>query len=411
MRFALKGKVTIACGPPPLSAGPTSLYTGASFSRKRRTLSFIAPNFMLWIAFAVLTGGVIWALLVPMQPKGARRGRAKGETEDVTLYRDQLAEVARDVERGVIGEAEAESARIEVSRRLLAAADAAQTAETVPVKSSSRVIGLAIILCVPILSLGIYLAIGSPELPDEPFAPRIAGAASDLSLDALVLKVEQHLKQQPGDVSGWEVLAPAYIRQRNFQAAVTAWSRAIALGGETAARLAARGEAEVFAADGSLTAGAREDFAQAVKLEPSEPRAQYYLGLADIEDGHKDKAIARWKVLLASAPKDAPWRASIENELAALENPGPSAADAKAAGDMTPQARQQMIEGMVSNLASRLEQEPNDLSGWLRLIRAYDVLGKPDAAADALTKARAAFASDPSALKALDVAAKAPLPQ
>lgn len=374
-------------------------------------MSFIAPNLLLWIVFAVLTGGVIWALLVPMQPKGKRATRAKDESEDVTLYRDQLAEVARDVERGVMGAAEAESARIEVSRRLLAATDAAQKAEATPVRSSSRIVGLAMILCVPVLSLGIYLAVGSPDLPDAPFAPRIAGPASDLPLDALVLKVEQHLKEHPDDVRGWEVLAPAYIRQRNFQAAVSAWSRTMALGGETAARLAARGEAEVFAADGSLTPAARQDFAQAVSLEPSEPRAQYYLGLADIEDGHKEKAIARWKKLLADAPKDAPWRGSIEGELAALENPGPSAADAQAAGNMTPEDRQQMIESMVGRLADRLEQKPDDLSGWLRLIRAYGVLGKPDAAASALTKARATFASDPSALKALDAAAKAPLPQ
>lgn len=374
-------------------------------------MSFIAPNLLLWIVFAVLTGGVIWALLVPMQPKGKRATRAKDESEDVTLYRDQLAEVARDVERGVMGAAEAESARIEVSRRLLAATDAAQKAEATPVRSSSRIVGLAMILCVPVLSLGIYLAVGSPDLPDAPFAPRIAGPASDLPLDALVLKVEQHLKEHPDDVRGWEVLAPAYIRQRNFQAAVSAWSRTMALGGETAARLAARGEAEVFAADGSLTPAARQDFAQAVSLEPSEPRAQYYLGLADIEDGHKEKAIARWKKLLADAPKDAPWRGSIEGELAALENPGPSAADAQAAADMTPEDRQQMIESMVGRLADRLEQKPDDLSGWLRLIRAYGVLGKPDAAASALTKARATFASDPSALKALDAAAKAPLPQ
>jgi cytochrome c-type biogenesis protein CcmH len=183
------------------------------------------------------------------------------------------------------------------------------------------------------------------------------------------------------------------------------------LGGVTAARLAARGEAEFFVANGSMTPEAQADFEKAIKLDPLEPRAQYYLGLADIRDGNKDKAIARWKKLLANAPKDAPWRASVEADLAKLLQPaplgGPTMADAQAAGNMTPEARQQMIGTMVARLAGRLEQNPNDLPGWLRLIRSYGVLGKLDEAKQALVTARKTFAGDKSALAQLDDAEKA----
>lgn len=370
-------------------------------------MAFINTNLLLWIGFALLTGGVVWALLIPFKSRRANKGAAADGGKDVALYRDQLAEVERDVERGVMGEAEAEAARVEVSRRLLAAVDAAEKAKHGPVKTSPRRIAFAVMVFVPALSLAVYLALGSPDVPDEPFAPRIAGPANELPLDALVYKVEQHLKEKPNDLQGWEVLGPAYMRQRNFPAAITAWTRAMELDGETAGRLAARGEAEVFGAEGTLTPEAREDFASAVKLDPEEPRAQYYLGLAEIKDGKKDAAMARWKKLLVNAPKDAPWRASVQAELATLSQPGPTMADAQAAGDMTPEARQQMIETMVARLAGRLEQKPDDLAGWLRLIRAYGVLGKTDDARKALVTARATFARDPTALQQLADAEKA----
>lgn len=369
-------------------------------------MAFINTNLLLWIGFALLTAGVVWALLIPFKSRRSDEAASANDGNDVALYRDQLAEVARDVERGVMGEAEAEAARIEVSRRLLAAADAAQKADGAPAKSSPRRIALAMMVFIPALSLALYLALGSPDVPDEPFAPRIAGPANQLPLDALVYKVEQHLKEKPNDLQGWEVLGPAYMRQRNFPAAITAWTRAMELDGETAGRLAARGEAEVFVAEGSLTLAAREDFARAVKLDPQEPRAQYYLGLAEIKDGKKDAAMARWEKLLANAPAEAPWRASVEAELANLSQPGPTMADAQAAGDMTPEARQQMIETMVARLAGRLEQNPDDLAGWLRLIRAYGVLGKTDDARKALITARATFAKDSAALSQLADAEK-----
>jgi cytochrome c-type biogenesis protein CcmH len=190
----------------------------------------------------------------------------------------------------------------------------------------------------------------------------------------------------------------------------------MALDGQTAIRLAARGEARVFAANGSLTPAAREDFAAAVAQDAMEPRAQYYLGLADIEDGHSDKAIARWQKLIDKAPADAPWRASIEAELTALKNPaakapGPSADQAAAAANMTPEDRQQMINGMVEGLAARLEEDPSDLGGWLRLIRAYGVLGRADDAAKAVASAQAAFADDAKALAEIAAAAEAQAPQ
>lgn len=369
-------------------------------------------DLLLWFFFAVMTAAVIVAVLRPL-----RRSKAAGGADrEVALYRDQLAEVERDVERGVIELAEAEAAKVEVSRRLLAAADALEkehggAGARNPL--SVRAVGLAIMVAVPIVSLCLYLSLGSPGLPDEPFKERMAAPVDQMPLDALVLRVEEHLKADPKDVRGWEVLAPAYVRQRRFDDAVNAWSQAIALGGENAARLAARGEARVFAA-GSIVPEARDDFSKAVELDPLEPRAQYYLGVAEVEAGKKDAAIARWKKLLGAAPKDVPWRAGLEAELSQVENPdkaaatapGPNAAQVGAAASMSPEERQKMIEGMVGGLAARLEKSPNDIEGWLRLIRAYGVLGKKPEAQAALAKARETFAKDKASLSRLDEAEK-----
>ncbi|HEX7775217.1 MAG TPA: c-type cytochrome biogenesis protein CcmI [Parvibaculum sp.] len=366
---------------------------------------------LLWLIFAAVTGAVIWALLRPLK---AARGTRDGGGE-VALYRDQLSELTRDLERGLIGETEAEAARIEISRRLLAAADAAERENIAPSAApGSRRLAIAVIaVALPIFSLVLYVTLGSPQLPDVPFAARIAKPVDQLPIDALVLKVEQHLKDDPRDLRGWEVLAPAYMRQSRYGDAADAWSRAIALGGETAMRFAARGEAEVMAANGMVAPDAKADFTRAEALDAHEPRSQFYLGLADAEDGKKDAAAKRWKALLATAPKDAPWRASVEAELAALSNadaPGPTPDQAGAAAGMAPEARTQMIEGMVGKLAARLDASPNDIEGWLRLIRSYGVLGKPAEARAALARARKVFAGDRAALARLDDAEKS-LPQ
>lgn len=145
-------------------------------------------------------------------------------------------------------------------------------------------------------------------------------------------------------------------------------------------------------------------------LDPKNPRADYYLGLAQLQSGDREGALKRWKALLEDTPADAPWHAGLEQAIAqasAPSAPGPDADAVAAAQDMTPQARQQMIEGMVGRLADQLAQKPDDLDGWLRLIRAYQVLGQKDKAVAALASARSHFRNDKTALMRLDEAQNA----
>lgn len=351
-----------------------------------------ANDILIFIAFAALTGLALWLLLRPLRAGAATAPADEGESE-VAIYRDQLAEIARDLERGTIAEAEAEAARIEVSRRLLAADEARETARRGDLAANPRWRkGTALVLAigVPVFALAVYLAEGSPGMEDRPIAQRMETPAEDLPVEGLVARVERRLKERPEDVQGWETIAPAYLMLGRTDDAAHAWTRAMMAGGVTAARLAARGEALVLGNDGVVGAAAKADFEEAVKLDPNEPRAQYYLGVAELEAGERDAALARWRSLLARAPEGASWAPALRARIAAAEGrPAISGEDAP------------MIRGMVEGLAARLEDDPNDLEGWLRLIRSYGVLQEPDKAAKALATARETFAADPEALARL----------
>jgi len=354
-----------------------------------------ANDIVIFLAFAVLTGVALWLLLRPLRADAAGSPADEGESE-VAIYRDQLAEISRDLERGTIAEAEAEAARVEVSRRLIAADEARAAARRADGAANPRWrkgTALALALGLPVFALAVYLAEGTPGMSGQPIAERMEVPAEKLPVEGLVARVERRLKERPGDVQGWETIAPAYLMLGRTDDAAHAWTRAMMAGGVTADRLAARGEALVLGNDGVVGSAAKEDFERAVELDPDEPRAQFYLGAAELEAGEREVALARWKALLARAPENAPWAPALRARIAAVEGrPVISAED------------EPMIRGMVEGLAARLADNPDDLDGWLRLIRSYGVLQDEEKAATALAAARQAFADDPDALARLSEA-------
>ncbi|MBB3930753.1 cytochrome c-type biogenesis protein CcmH [Kaistia hirudinis] len=362
---------------------------------------------LLWIAMAVLTAVASLVVLAPL----GRRGTSDAAADSAgSIYRDQLAELARDREAGLIAESEAEAARIEIARRLLkvtdAGADRLRDGATL-----RRFAVLVAIIGLPLIAVGTYLAIGSPNLADQPLAER-RQASNDSELDGLVAKVEAHLAAEPNDGKGWEVIGPVYMRMGRFDDAARAFDNSRRLLGATPDRDALYGEALVRIHGGLVTADAEQAFASALKADPSNVRARFYIAIGLGQSGRKDEAVAAWKSLIDSAPADAPWLDSAKAELAGLEGgapmaaaPGPTANDVAAAADQTPEQRQQMIEGMVSGLAARLDASPDDPQGWARLFRAYIVLGRQADAEAALVRARGLLAGKSDVLAAVEKAA------
>jgi cytochrome c-type biogenesis protein CcmH len=358
----------------------------------------------LWFMFALMTAAAIFAVLWPL----GRKPKMTTAGSDVVVYRDQLQEIDRDRSAGLIGEVEAEAARVEVSRRLLAAAEAQPTAAEVSQSVwRRRAAALAALILLPIGALGLYLALGSPNVPGEPARARVNTPEGSQSIAVLVSQIEAHLERNPNDGRGWEVLAPVYMRLGRFNDAVKARRNALTLNGDSADRQSGLGEALVGVANGVVTAEAKAAFERAVAQDSQNATGRYFLGLAAEQDGKPDEAASIWRSLLAEAPTDAPWRDFVRSALARLggapvTGPGPTAEDVAAASDMSSAERMDMIRGMVDRLATRLHSDGSDVEGWLRLVRAYMVLGDRDKAKGAAVDARRALANNPDKLKRVD---------
>jgi cytochrome c-type biogenesis protein CcmH len=363
---------------------------------------------VLWLAFALMTAAAIFAVLWPLSRRDGERGGS-----DIAVYRDQLAEIGRDRAAGLIGAAEAEAAKVEVSRRLLAAADADKADEEVGAGSPlwrRRATALAALVLLPLGAAALYLTLGSPQLPGEPLAAHLREAHQNRSIESLVAQVEARLEQNANEVRGYEVLAPVYLQMGRFADAVTARRKILALAGESAARQADLGEALAAAANGIVTSDAKAAFERAQRLDPHDLKAKFFIGLAAEQDGKREQAAEIWRGMLAAAPPDAPWRATVQQALArvggepppATSAPGPNAADVAAASAMSEQERSAMIRGMVAQLADRLKQNGDDVEGWQRLVRAYMVLGERDKAHAAAADARRALAGEPDKLRRIE---------
>jgi cytochrome c-type biogenesis protein CcmH len=374
---------------------------------------------LLWIAFALLTAAVLAWVLAPLAQPAPAGGdaRAAAEAGARAVYRDQLAEIEAERAAGLIGAAEAEAARVEVSRRLLASAARAEAGASAapaheadaPARASHRHVALATAVAVPLLTLALYLPNGAPGMPS-------GGTAAErelASLARMIGKVEARLDAVPDDGKGWEVIAPVYLKLGRFADAATAYANALRLQGESAELLAGLAGASIMAKDGTVTKEAREAAGKLLKLEPGAAEPRYWLALGKEQDGSLAEALADYQALLREAPSEASYRPVLEKRIAevtarmtagAETKPGtkapsgPTAADIEAMAKLPPEERAAIIAGMVDGLAQRLKRDGKDLPGWKRLIQSYQVLDRHDEARAALAEARRQLAGDAAAL-------------
>jgi cytochrome c-type biogenesis protein CcmH len=384
---------------------------------------------ILWLIFGLMTLAAVLAVCWPL----ARHQKHVPSGTDIEVYRDQLDEIGRDETACLIGRVEAEAARVEVSRRLIAAAEAAKSAGAVPARGAAghyRWATLAAaVVALPLGASIVYLSLGSPN-----FVPVSMSAASDgqqlpAGIENTVAEVERYLESNPGNGRGWELLAPVYVRLGRFDDAVRARRNALEILGPTAARLGDLGEAIVMASNGVVTPDAKSLFERASATDAEDVMAEYYLGLSAKQEGRRDEALKRWAALVSKAHEGAPWLPLVKNALARIDEksptfvaspavappgptasaatpPGPDASQVAAAARMAPSERNEMIEGMVARLAQRMAENGSDVDGWLRLIKAYSVLGERDKALTAAANARAALASNSDNLRRIGELAK-----
>lgn len=407
---------------------------------------------IFWILVALLAGGLGVALARPLL-RGTGEGGSVRAAYDMQVYRDQLGEIERDRARGVLTDDQATAARLEVERRLLAAGedakhDVAKSGGTAPLLAA----GVA--AAVPVAAIAVYATLGWPGVPGYPLAQRMdrapttvaqlaqaaqgggaqptgsnaadphpAGGGSTESMAQLTDRLAKRLEANPGDAEGWSLLARSYQQLNRHREAVGALERAVALTNREPQLVATLGEARIMAADGSVIPQARAEFEEVLKAEPKDPRSRFYIAVAETQAGNMQKGLDQLVSIARDAMPDAPYLPMLRERIGALANElkqdpakllaalpkpvepsqapapqaaeprqerGPTAADVQAAQQMSPQDRAQMIQGMIDGLAARLEAEPKDVEGWLRLIRAHKVQNDDAKATDAVAKAVAA---------------------
>ena len=422
---------------------------------------------LLWIGFACLTAAVVALLLRPLRTSAPEQDAVGAVDADLAVYRDQLRELEAERDRGLGVEGDIESARAEIARRLLKRArtapdgslalnEAPETSGAANARdpaavahSRARTIYAGLAAALPVLAVAIYVFTGSPGLPAQPYAERIAqrpntDPATAAGIVELIERVEVRLREKPDDGKGWDAIAPVYLRIGRFADAAHAFAEANRLEGESVRRLLGFAEATMMAENGIVTEPARRAALRILELEPKRIDVGIWLALAKEQDGDLAGALAAYREILAKAPAEAPWRQAVTDRIGVVERkmaggpaatpqakvpesnqtpasketaPAPSAAAPSAApagppaasgapdvAAMSPAEREAFITSMVDRLAQRLAQDGKDLDGWLRLARAYTVLGRESDARGALASARTNFASETASLAEIDKA-------
>ena len=429
---------------------------------------------MLWMILTILCSAAAVLVSAPLLRTTGNQGA--GANADLQVYRDQLDEVDREAGSGLIDAAQVDGARAEIRRRLLSAGRLTASVIQGASFAGNRVAIIGITGIVVLGSVILYACAGRPELPSASAAGRhiaptqqIAAAPSGVpsavapqaqqsagqagagaapaqglgSVDEMIERIAKRLEQNPGNAEDWRMLGWSYFGTERYAEAAEAYGKAAALQPRTAALHASQGEALVRASQGLITPQAKAAFEATFKLDPKEPRARYFLGMAKEQAGDKVAALADWVALAQEADSAEPWVADLQQRIAELSSQmgvavpevarvavqqqglpdlallkdaepavaaapsaaapaktvaarGPTADDVKAAESLSAGDRNAMIRGMVDGLAARLEKTPRDADGWIKLIRSRKVLGEDAAASQALKRALDVFSDAPA---------------
>lgn len=370
---------------------------------------------IFWVVAGIMT---VLTLLLLVRPLLLRPARTVSPAHhDLAVYRDQLAEVDRDVERGVLTPEQAQAARLEIERRILAAAEAdkgksrrasvtppsSRTAARDPQARPRALMPIVLAVLLPVAAVGVYSLLGAPGVPSLPFADRTATQPDDRELAALVKQLGRRMAERPEDVRGWLLLARSHASLGNYAESVEAYREAIARGSDGPEVQSSLGEALVGLHNGVVVAEAGRAFAAALEADPADVRARYYTGLAFAQRGRNGEALQVWEALADDIPSGVPFRAALEGQIrqiASLDGAAPAAPPAEPSGAgvlsaeeieavaaMSPEERGAFIRSMVERLAARVQDRPGDLNGWHRLGRAYVALGETEKARSALEHA------------------------
>ena len=385
---------------------------------------------VLWIVAGVLTLVTLGALIYPLtrraSGKGASIARERAEF-DITVYKDQLLEVDRDLERGMLSDDQAVSARTEIERRMLGALDENQTlsddasdknkADAAHRHPLTAALLVGVLVLVPLGAFGLYMQLGQPQLKDQPLAARELqkrqNSEGRSEIVDMIKNLEKRMADQPDDPNGWALLGRGYQTMGRLTDAIAAYQRLVDLTERDVEALVLLGEVVIENDRGAVSQQALELMGEAKAADPEDPRPYFYIGLERQQKDDIRGAIDEWVALLNHSPSNAQWVGEIRSRIEAVATeasitvptikllppvaqqsvpqqstpqsgaPGPTQQQMQDAGQMNDADRNVMIRTMVERLATQMKDNPDNVEGWTRLERAYQVLGETAKAADA----------------------------
>ena len=392
---------------------------------------------LFWFIAGILALGAVLAIIWPIL-------KEKTQSEDpasfnLQVYADQLDELERDLLEGRIAKQDKESAGLEIQRRILSTNSNIKENNNQnhknPSQFSRMILAVLLAFLIPSFALGTYISMGKPGLSGQPFNNRVSQTPKPTAIatnegqhgeiNDMITNLRAKLDKNPNDIKSWELLGKTYLMQKKYSEAASTLERALQITPNNIGMRAAFGEALTLAADGRVTQKSESEFKAVEKHTPDDARARYYLGLAEYQRNNLTAALRRWIALEIDTPEDAPWRPMLQSrsqkaekesgiDISALKLgeitkrpphkgtitpnqgqstqvskpiPGPSQSQIAAAQNMTAKDRQSMIRSMVQRLADKLEDNPNDVDGWLRLARSYSVLKQSESAINAYSQA------------------------
>ena len=378
---------------------------------------------VLWtmISFVSLS---VSALIFHSLTRTNKKSTSARKSFDLAVYKDQLSELERDFDRGLLTENEVTAARTEIERRILLIAETEIDVFTPNKKTTRPLFAFGIALAIPTMALVLYIFLGSPHIPTIPYAKRDISAEKEIlerqrdfqKARSLARRLERNLKNNSNNTGDWILLSRSYTVLGRHLDASNALEKAYKLNPNDQKVLVAYAESLIVTENNTITEEIKNLLNEALDANPRDPKVRYYLALEKAQKNDVHGAMQDWIDLIATAPKAAPWLQIVQSQIKAAADelginpnklkprtkafkpaspskltltPGPTNEDIAAASKMSNAERQKMIRGMVERLASRLKQNPNDPVGWNRLAHAYRVLGEVSKAAEAEASAKA----------------------
>lgn len=372
---------------------------------------------MFWIVaggfLLLLVAWTIWPLMRRTQFEPSESQFA------ISVYRDQVDEIRRDVDAGMITEADAKAAEMEIEKRALQAAKKFDSGPLVGRRMPRAAIAVSCALAIGAGSL--YVGLGSPSRPDQPLAERrsevLTKRAAGGDVKARITLLIDRTKKEPKSFEAWWILAQSYASIGNHPDAVEAYRKALELSNDNLGVMTAYAEALVLANGNRVTKAARLAFEQVRRKRPKDPRVRYYLALGLAQQKDFEGAMAAWVDLYRESKANAPWLPLVRRDITNMARflkidlksvlPDATAAELAKAGNKTATAKDvPKLKARANTLDTLLKSNPKDYKAWIELVSLRAHLGEADKAVVALATAREHYKAAPFIIGKLDETAR-----